>query len=356
MPSLETKRENNLDTIRLVLAVAVLYGHSLMFTLTRSGDGSRYMPEEIRLTCHLAVDLFFCISGYLILQSRERCSHWLSFCSKRFRRIVPGYGIALVVTVFAALAYRDPSMTAASYFGTVCSELPQMLTFGAVKVSHVYSGGHLPSELNAPLWTLRYEVACYAALALLWSCGFFKRRWLTVVLFATAFVLHPTAQHVVRAEFFSTFAQITRLTSWFAFGCALYLFRSEIPWTRKACLAALVLLISSWAFGAFEWTLPLLGFLTIRLGLYSRPIFAPITRYGDISYGVYILGWPVQQLLAQWGAADLGYVAFFLLTLLGVVPLASLSWRFAERPFIRRRSKATPNVDWTRRDLVEISA
>ena len=65
--------ENNLDFIRLFLAVLVIFSHSYPL-----GTGSE-LAEPINILTkgqvtggHLAVDLFFIISGFLITASFER--------------------------------------------------------------------------------------------------------------------------------------------------------------------------------------------------------------------------------------------------------------------------------------------
>jgi len=60
-----------------------------------------------------------------------------------------------------------------------------------------------------------------------------------------------------------------------------------------------------------------------------------LVRRHDISYGVYIYAFPVQQLLAYAGAPRLGVAAFDVLAALATAALAVLSWRLVERPTLR---------------------
>ena len=66
-------------------------------------------------------------------------------------------------------------------------------------------------------------------------------------------------------------------------------------------------------------------------------VVLPLQRVGhvnDISYGVYIYAFPVQQLLVLFGAAGLGIVPFVLLAFAVTYPLAALSWFLVEKPAI----------------------
>jgi len=62
---------------------------------------------------------------------------------------------------------------------------------------------------------------------------------------------------------------------------------------------------------------------------------AVLLRGHDISYGMYLYAWPVQQLIAMYGWAGRP-VTFIALTLAITTPLAVASWRFIERPAMRR--------------------
>jgi peptidoglycan/LPS O-acetylase OafA/YrhL len=55
-------------------------------------------------------------------------------------------------------------------------------------------------------------------------------------------------------------------------------------------------------------------------------------RFGDLSYGVYIYAFPVQQALMQAFGPQLGLPVFIGATLAFVLPLAAASWWLVERP------------------------
>ena len=61
----------------------------------------------------------------------------------------------------------------------------------------------------------------------------------------------------------------------------------------------------------------------------------------DISYGLYIYGFPVQQALVMWGFAAVGWLGFAVLGLLATLPIAALSWLVVERPSLRWKSRLT---------------
>ena len=64
--------------------------------------------------------------------------------------------------------------------------------------------------------------------------------------------------------------------------------------------------------------------LPVRLGMRN-----------DVSYGIYIYGFPIQQSLVMLGVAGIGWFAFAIIGLAATVPLAALSWSIIERPSLR---------------------
>jgi peptidoglycan/LPS O-acetylase OafA/YrhL len=79
---------------------------------------------------------------------------------------------------------------------------------------------------------------------------------------------------------------------------------------------------------------PLVAYVVLWLGAVLP--MPDLLRRHDVSYGIYIYAFPVQQLLAMAGAHHLGLVAYDLLAAVATVPLAVASWLLLERPIMRR--------------------
>jgi peptidoglycan/LPS O-acetylase OafA/YrhL len=71
----------------------------------------------------------------------------------------------------------------------------------------------------------------------------------------------------------------------------------------------------------------------------------------DLSYGVYIYAYPMQQLLAVCGLIWLNPIVFFLLSAIATLPLAALSWFLIEKPGQSLRSRLKRK--WSARELAE---
>ena len=74
-------------------------------------------------------------------------------------------------------------------------------------------------------------------------------------------------------------------------------------------------------------------FFALRL-----PYLGNFGRYGDFSYGIYIIHFPVVQLMVSWGAFERHPWLAAVLTLAAILALAYLCWHWVEKPFLMKSS------------------
>lgn len=65
-----------------------------------------------------------------------------------------------------------------------------------------------------------------------------------------------------------------------------------------------------------------------------------VGRRNDLSYGVYIYAWPVQQLVALSGGSRHGVALYIALSIALTYPLAALSWFLVEKPALRHKRES----------------
>lgn len=321
------------DQMRLAAATLVIASHSFEIT-----QGDRRNEPFLRLTGELtfgelAVLIFFALSGYLLAQSWMRDPDAGRFAMRRVRRIFP----ALALCVSALVLIVGPALTALplnEYFMA-----PQTWVYFS-NLALAAPAGALPgvfggASANAPMWTLGYEVACYAILAALGGAGRLGPRGALFTACAL-FALHPLTAPFLAPGAALALRPLCLFGAVFFAAAALALVADKAPRDRRLAGFAVAAFIVCALAGR-----PAFGFLAF--GVYatlfaatSRPtgLFARLARGTDASYGVYLWGWPAQHALVALGVATTP-----LLNIALAVPLSLIagfaSWRLVERRFLR---------------------
>ncbi|WP_052226300.1 acyltransferase family protein [Microbacterium mangrovi] len=329
-------RRNSLNAIRLGLAVMVIVAHSWPL----SGRAEPQFVGEYNEPGAWAVAGFFVISGYLITMSRDRTSLG-PFLWRRFLRIYPGFLVAIVLTAFvlapvSALVTGEYSFAPAIEY-VVKNLALYNLTFD---IPGTLASAPFPGAWNGSLWTLFFEALCYVGIGL--AVSLVPSRWLGRVLMAV--LVAGTAVTAIHVAFgvlqVNLVLHLVRLGTYFAAGALMYVYHDRVPLNWLLGTAAAVAAVATVVAGTFQFLSPIpLAYLAVWAGA-----VLPLHRVGatsDISYGMYIYAFPVQQLLAITIGAHTSLVVFMLLSIVLTIPFAWASWRFIEQPAMRLRRLVT---------------
>jgi len=328
---------DNFLLLRLLAASLVIYGHAPAIT------GGRGWPDIFvwlgwgSYSGDLAVNVFFVVSGFMIAGSYLRRRHLGDFLWARLLRIYPAYLLCLLGT--------------AVVLGAVCTGLPLHYYYGSHEVMRyvsknvqlgkglvwelpgVFTGNPKLAYVNGSIWTLPAEVRMYLWVALAGVLGILSRRWCCHLLLAALFVCGLLAPaHVPLVPL----ASFLRLAGYFALGVFCCVNRERIPtgWWCVAVLAALAWLLHATPLYPFAFALALTAF--VFAFAYASPWLGCL-RFGDYSYGLYLWGYPMQQLVAHL-APRLTPAGNILLAWPLAMLLAVLSWHLVEQPALRLKS------------------
>jgi peptidoglycan/LPS O-acetylase OafA/YrhL len=335
-------RGDNFDALRLAAAACVIVSHSFEIV---GGAGA---AEPLRILTRgdaslgkLAVMTFFAISGFLLTVSLRREPRLATFARKRLRRIAPG----LAACVFACALVLGPALSALTpgdYFSA--AETWRYLAnagfyTGFKDLPGVFETPPISGVVNGPLWTLKFEIMCYATLAAAAALGMLKA-WAGAVAYLVFSLVHALLDPGPHVGVLYYLHQYTDLARPFVAGALFALLSTKIALTRLGVLASLAGLLAAAPAGVFSDAFPLFGgYLALAAAFAPLGPLADAGRHGDFSYGLYLWGWPAQQIVqtaiappAWWGNA-----AIALPLALG---MAILSWTTVERPALARARRA----------------
>ncbi len=333
------KRTNRIDQIRLGAAIAVVFGHS--WHLSVGPDATAPLERWLGLGVHeLAVHVFFFLSGILITQSAQRhAERPLHFALARFKRIVPAlWAHALVLPlVLVVCGVVEPERLEAL---AVYAARLMTIFFVDFTLPGAFAANPFPEALNGSVWSLRHEIIVYALVGGAGALGALRTRLRTAV-FAAMMVIWIACAHVVAMEAQGGLAFIFAEGRWvmtsFLLGVLVHRLAHWIV-LRLDFLAlvwgvAIAELMLAPAFIATHLVLVAVCYTVLIVAFWGRPGRG---LSADISYGVYLYGWPVQQLVVMaWISVFEAAPTPLMLFAAAMPPLcaiALLSWIVIERP------------------------
>lgn len=329
---------NNFDLLRLLFAATVALVHA-----SQLSGFAALAPIGAALSSAVAVKAFFVVSGFLIFMSFERSTSLRSYAQKRVRRIYPAY--FTVVVACAVGLFAVSSKTAAEYFGGdwwryLVANLA-FLNFVQPTLPGVFEGNAM-AAVNGALWTLKIEAMFYVSVPLF--VFLMRRRRVLPVLALTYFasaiyalLLDRIAQQSGAGIYAELARQLPGQLSYFMAGAFFYYFLPSFEKYAGYFLAAgAALLIADQ-----QMPLPLiepfaLASVVVFFGLFVY--MGNFGRYGDFSYGVYIVHFPIIQLLLQSGSFAERPWSFLALVIVGTGLAAVLMWHLVEKRFLLRGS------------------
>ena len=301
----------NFDVMRLIAALLVVVSHT--FPLAGQPALTIRGVEDLGA---LGVSVFFVISGYLVAASYVRDPK--SYLLKRVLRIEPGLIASLVVTV-VLLSFVTTAPQAEYWRAGALYVVRNALLYPATyELPGVFEGVAMAGVVNGVLWTLRLEFTFYLVL---WAIRARLALVLGLLAACTAVFVVMTFTHPNWAD-----DRVTRI----AFLAA----RNGLLFFAGAAVQLLGWRIPVWLGAGSVVAFPFIGPLalpTAVLGL-ARPGKLP----ADLSYGVYIYAFPLQQLLAAYGQLNVATAV------LAVVPFALMSWFLIERPALKLKPGSRP--------------
>jgi peptidoglycan/LPS O-acetylase OafA/YrhL len=317
---------NSFDLLRLLAAAAVIAFHAAPLA-----GRTPWFMGQLNLGA-LGVSVFFVISGFLVTDSRLRTASLRAFLAKRVLRIEPGLIASLMVTalVIGAFATYLPLgeylRRKEVYLYIAKNALLYPTAYG---LPGVFEYNPLPIVVNGSLWTLRVEFTLYLGLGLLGAVRLLRPTAMAALaaVFACASFVLQAPPAIVPSVLVHPGQIGSQCAFLFCAGALLRLIDRPLPvWT----LASAVLLFTPvWVLG--------LPILVVWLG--NRP---SIRLPADLSYGLYIYAFPVEQLLASHGLLS------FWTALAATLPFAAASWFLVEAPALRLKPGATrpPGPYW----------
>lgn len=337
---------NNFGFVRLVLAFSVLVSHAAELT-----DGSRNreilaMAFGYRTLGEVAVNGFFLVSGFLVTFSLVNSKTVTAYFTKRMLRIYPAFIVAFAISAFIVAPLFGGALTPDS----IAYNLMRVAKLDVPLVTGAF--GNLPvPTLNGSMWTISFEFRCYIIIAALSLFDLYRIRAFilgsgAILLIASGFDvaydwnLSAGTPHVLmpitgNPDF------LLRLVGIFLIGSSYFLYRDTLKFNAWVSVAAFALTLV--ALPSRFWCdiiSSIAGGYAVFWFIFS-PRFAALNKIGtrtDISYGLYLYAWPVQQIILSFNP-QFPLAASLMLTTAISAALALVSWNCLEKPCLTLKNQ-----------------
>jgi peptidoglycan/LPS O-acetylase OafA/YrhL len=340
------RRANNFDALRLIAALSVVFSHAFLIA-----EGSEAREPFVWLTgnqCILGlvgVFVFFVISGYLVTESwcRSPMPGW--FALRRGLRIYPGLLVNVALCAFL-IGPLVTSLPLSAYFAgpELGDFLVETLTLkpGPLALPGVlFADTSVGLHINGSLWTLRYEVMMYLMIVIL---GMLRILRLSTCLVLTGVGIGAVYFEQVLTPF-GDLGEWAWFLGFFGAGMVLHFLRDRLAWDWRYALLAVIALVIFVRLGRFIMLFPLAGaYLAIWFARRYDPLLDYSRYCGDLSYGLYIYGWPAEELVMWLSGGRAVWWQVFFGSLALALPMAWLSWHGIEKWALRwsRRAATRP--------------
>ncbi len=335
-------RHNNFNILRLIFASTVIVSHS--YPLTNNEEIFQKISNNQIDLGGLSVNIFFIISGFLVFKSIWYSKSVFNYIWKRVLRLFPALLVVLIVTLIVVLFVNtSANILKQRDFYTY---LPRNLSLYRIQhnIKNVFEYNPYPRGINGSLWTLSYEFTMYMfILPFIWLKKFRKEVSLILLLFIFCIACYCD---FFRPRFLQNIIGIIsinstlfyRLLVFFISGAILTFVNFKAIKSKIAILLLTLSLIFAVWFDFYKYASPfLLPILVIMTGLSYNKFFWKLTeKTGDLSYGIYIYGFLVQQTLMNF--FDMNPIELMSSALFLTPVFAYFSWHIVEKKALKYKN------------------
>lgn len=320
-----TNNSNNFNILRLLAACLVIYGHTS--AVTGTGPADIFLQfVGFKFIGGVAVDIFFVISGFFITSSALNASTLRSYVGARILRIYP----ALIVCVVLLVFILGPIFTIADDYWSNPGTWNYLFVNGTATNVVYYLPGVFQDlhdkAVNGSLWSLAVELKLYIAVFILSGLKIIYQKSLFNILFFLALIIG----YFDNSIFISVLEHPNHVdvAMMFLIGSFMCINKDDI--IINAPIALVLIFIAAMqhntpSFGmAYNILLP---YLVFYIAFIPRLNF--FNKMGDYSYGVYLYGWPSQQLIYYSNPSVSNHIQSILALALALA-LGVLSWHIIE--------------------------
>lgn len=210
----------------------------------------------------------------------------------------------------------------------------------------VFEKNRVANAVNGSLWSLPAEFFMYCIVAVVGLVS--SKRWIYLLLFVIFALINYHWAHRVQEMlviYRTDTRQIFMCGIYFLAGILYYKYNLKKYFTLSntiaACVAMLCLESNTESLIIFSYIL--LPFIVLAFGLSDSPILNRLLGKNDISYGIYIYAFPIQQAIVYL-FPSVKITPYIIICTIITLPLALLSWHLIESKALNFKPSADRSI------------
>lgn len=264
--------------------------------------------------------VFFAISGFLVTASWRSDPNVLRFAARRVLRLWPALAVMLAVCISLIAFMMAEAGDGGLVLQVVTYLLPNFVFFWS---DGQFFQGNPVAYFNGQLWSVGVEMQCYIALAAIGLAARDRLRLALTVVAAIILGMYFTGRNFDATELpllFKTQVPVNMASMFLAGALACVV---PLLLDARVVAGAVVAGVACALAGLSGLALVLLiPFVVVFVGIKSLPVLRRAGRFGDLSYGIYLWTWPVEQVVVKLLGTKTPVLVLLPATLCLVLPLA----------------------------------
>ncbi|PEB90186.1 acyltransferase [Bacillus toyonensis] len=361
-----SKRINELDSIRGLAAITVIFGHFCLM-LPSLPNSIKFSPLRFLWAGGEAVIVFYVLSGFVLSMAlyHSKTNYW-GYLIKRFVRIYIPYYFWIIITFALFILFSPYEVTGLRDWFYDKWQGP--ITKLDIINHFVLLNNFFTDNYNPVIWSLAQEMRISIVFPLLFLL-FYKQSWKKTILFAMSFSLigiFLNMLHIGKAEgFYNGYADTLHFTSMFMVGMLLFkhqeeltqLYRGMKNLNRKLLIALGVFLylysimiygISSndTTFLLKDWGVVIGVSIIIIMAMNNLKVKAILNKgvfvyLGEISYSIYLCHFPITMVLFKLLYAKIPTLFLLILCITTTILCSIVSYHLIEKKCINWAKQRT---------------
>lgn len=333
-------RNNNICVMKFIAAILVIISHA--YPLIYGAEAVDPLCKSLKggITFGgVAVSVFFFLGGFLNCKSTVKSGSLEEYLRKRIIRIVPPLFFVSFILAFV-MGAAVTSLSLSEYYSSKDTYLYLLNSIMILRheLPGVFTSSPYNSTVNGVLWTMPVEFICYIGCYILYKLGLLNEKKISIT--AIPIMLIYVVMTIVVGRISPLLASAIRPMMLFLIGMFCYIFKERIYIHRATALICLFVSLISCYFGVFDY-----------IGIYFFAYFLLYAAFGtnrklsafgnraEISYEIYLVAFPIQQLLSIYIGYRISVAAHIILVIVCSIIVGFIVWYICERPLINKRKE-----------------